>query len=523
MNRLLRTKNIRELQEEAQADYGLRRALNVIDLIAIGVGAIIGAGIFVLTGQAAADYAGPAIVVSFILAGVACAFAGLCYAEFATMIPIAGSAYTYSYATLGEIFAWMIGWDLVIEYSIGSATVAVGWSGYAVAFLNQIGLQIPPTLIAPTGTHLVLLSDELIQALHIPIRAGWYPLLHYSSSLQQAGISPAGLPQAMALFNLPAAIIIGFITVLLVKGIKESAIVNSAIVLLKVGVIIVVIAAGFSFVNAHNWTPFIPPNSGRFGEFGWSGVARGAAVVFFAYIGFDAVSAAAQESRNPQRDMPIGILGSLILCTVLYILVALVITGIVHYSRLNVADPVALAMDATGRPWLAAAVKLGAIAGLTSVILVLLMAQARIIFTMARDGLLPDLFARIHPRFRTPANTSIIIGFLVALVASVVPIKVLGELVSIGTLAAFIVVCMAVLVLRYRHPHVPRPFKTPWVPLVPSLGIACCLYLALSLPIESWARLVVWLIVGLAVYSFYGSKHSRLGQRAQRVDSERKI
>lgn len=510
MDNLWRKKSVKDLQAEARADSGLKKALGAVDLAAIGIGAIIGAGIFVLTGQAAANYAGPAIVFSFVLAAVASALAALCYAEFASMIPIAGSAYTYSYATLGEFVAWFIGWDLLVEYSIGAAAVAVGWSGYAVSFLNQMGIHFPPQLAAPAGTQLVFLSDELIRTMQISAPAGWHQLSSYSEALQRAGISLAHLDQATAVFNLPAFVIVALLTALLVKGIRESAIFNAIIVVVKVAVILAVIGVGITFVNPSNWTPFVPPNSGKFGEFGWSGVVRGAAVVFFAYLGFDAVSTAAQESRNPKRDMPIGILGSLVICTVLYILVALVVTGVVNYSRLNVADPVAVAIDAIGIHWLAVLVKLGAIAGLTSVILVLLLGQPRIIFSMARDGLLPPLFAKVHPRFGTPANTTIISGLAVAVVASLVPIRLLGELVSIGTLAAFAVVCAAVLVLRYREPDLPRPFKTPWVPVVPILGIACCLYLAVSLPFEAWLRLLFWLIIGLVIYFLYGVRHSRL-------------
>jgi len=509
IDKLWRKKSVQELQAEARADSGLKRALGAIDLTAIGIGAIVGAGIFVLTGQAAANYAGPAIVFSFILAAVASALTAICYAEFASMIPIAGSAYTYSYATLGEFFAWIIGWDLLVEYSIGSAAVAVGWSGYAVSFLDQMGIHVPPQLAAPPGTEFVFLSDELIRTMNLSAPEGWRQLSSYSEALQQAGISVANLQQATALFNLPAFIIVALLTALLVKGIRESAIFNAVIVVVKVAVILAVIGVGLAFVNTSNWTPFVPPNSGKFGEFGWSGVVRGAAVVFFAYLGFDAVSTAAQESRNPQRDMPIGILGSLIVCTVLYILVALVITGVVNYSRLNVADPVAVAIDATGIHWLAVLVKLGAIGGLTTVILVLLLGQPRIIFSMAHDGLLPPFFARVHPRFGTPANTTMISGLVVATVASLVDIRLLGELVSIGTLAAFTVVCAAVLVLRYREPDLPRPFKTPWVPWAPLLGVACCLYLALSLPFEAWLRLLFWLVLGLVIYFLYGIRHSR--------------
>ncbi len=509
MKEFWRKKSIQELQQEAGTDVGLKRVLSAWDLVAIGIGAIVGAGIFVLTGQAAANYAGPAIVVSFIFAATACALAGLCYAEFASMIPISGSAYTYAYATLGQLFAWFIGWDLLIEYSIGAAAVAVGWSGYLVSLLNQMGVHIPPQLTAPLGTQLVYLPVELLEKLRIPEPAGWYQLSSYAEALKQAGIVPAHLYTVTALFNLPAFLIVSILTALLVKGIRESTFVNSFIVTLKIVLILVVIGTGIAFINRSNWTPFVPPNSGRFGEFGWSGVMRGAAVVFFAYIGFDAVSTAAQESRNPSRDMPIGILGSLVVCSVLYVLMALVLTGIVPYTRLNVADPVAVAIDAIGIHWLAVLVKLGAIAGLTSVILVLLLGQPRILFSMARDGLLPAFFSRIHPIYGTPANTTLITGGVVAMAAALLPIGLLGQLVSIGTLAAFIVVCSGVLVLRYKQPDLPRSFRTPWVPWVPLGGIACCLYLVLSLPYETWLRLLIWLVIGLGIYFLYGIRHSR--------------
>jgi APA family basic amino acid/polyamine antiporter len=508
LDKLRRRKSIEELRKEAVSDTGFKRALTAIDLIAIGMGAIIGAGIFVLTGQAAANYAGPAIVFSFLLAALACGFAGLCYAEFASMIPISGSAYTYSYATLGEFVAWFIGWDLLIEYSLGAAAVSVGWSGYVVAFLDQVGLSVPAQLTAPPGTKLVFLSNQLIRGAGLSLPAGWHQWDSYAHALQQSGVSLAALPQSVALFNLPACLIVILLTALLVRGIKESAIFNATIVTIKLVVIIAVILVGASSIIPSNWIPFVPPNSGKFGEFGWSGVARGAAVVFFAYIGFDSVSTVAQEARNPQRDMPIGILGSLVVCTILYILVALVITGVVPYPRLNVADPVAVAMDATGVRWLAFVVKLGAIAGLTSVILVLLMGQPRILFSMARDGLLPQFFAKIHPRFHTPARTTILTGSLVAVIASLIPIQILGELVSIGTLAAFTVVCAGILALRYQEPDAPRPFRVPWVPLTPLMGVASCLGLALSLPPEAWARFLIWLILGLIVYFLYGAKHS---------------
>ncbi len=510
---LFRKKSLADLTAEAEADVGLKRTLGPINLISIGVGGIIGAGIFVLTGQAAANYAGPAIILSFILAAIACAFAGLCYAEFASMIPIAGSAYTYSYATMGEFFAWFIGWDLILEYGVCAGTVAVGWSGYACSFLRNFGIHVPPQVMASPGTELVYLPAAVLQKLHISVPEGWYALANYAKDLTKAGIPLDTLHQATALFNLPAALIVLALTALLIRGIKESATFNAIIVTLKVSIVILVIAVGFTYVNSDNWFPLIPPNTGEFGHFGWSGVARGAGVIFFAYIGFDAVSTAAQETVNPKRDMPIGILGSLIICTVLYILVALVVTGVAHFSKLNVPDPIAVAIDIMGVKWLAVLVKLGAIAGLTSVILVFLLGQPRIFFTMSRDGLLPPAFSRVHSKYGTPFMTTLATGIAVAILAALVPMALLGELVSIGTLAAFIIVCAAVLVLRYKHPDIQRPFKTPWVPAVPILGILFCLYLAIGLPPDTWIRLIVWLAIGMTIYFAYGIKHSVLRGR----------
>jgi APA family basic amino acid/polyamine antiporter len=480
---LFTTKSMAVLMEEAGAEGegSLKRALGATNLTLLGIGAIIGAGIFVLTGTAAAQYAGPGVVFSFILSGIACLFAGLCYAEFASMIPIAGSAYTYAYSTLGELLAWIIGWDLILEYLFGAATVAVGWSGYFTALMNDIGLHISPALSnAP-----------------LSVTGGWH--LH-----------PTG-----ALINLPALVLAALMTTLLVIGIKESANFNNIIVFVKVAIVLLVIGFGFAYVNAQNWHPFIPPNTGEWGVFGWSGVIRGAGVIFFAYIGFDAVSTTAQEARNPQRDMPIGILGSLGICTVLYILMALVMTGLAHYTELNVAFPVYAAIEhaGPGLAWLKEIVNIGAILGLASVVLVMLMGQPRIFFSMARDGLLPPVFGKVHPRFKTPYVTTILTGSVAAVVAGLFPIQLLGELVNIGTLLAFAIVCAGVIVLRRTRPDLHRPFRTPFVPVVPLLGIFCCVGLMAGLPKDTWIRLIVWLIIGLGIYFSYGRFHSRLQQR----------
>jgi len=471
-------KSVADIIGSADVEAGprLSRTLGATSITAMGIGAIIGAGIFVLTGTAAAQFAGPSIVLSFILGGVACAFVGLCYSELAAMLPVCGSSYTYTYATLGEIFAWIIGWDLILEYAMGAATVAVGWSGYIVSLLHNVGIVIPPALAAAYGTT-VTLAD---------------------------GSSVTGI------VNLPAVFIIAILTIMLVLGTRESARVNNVMVAVKLTVVVAFIVIGAFFVQPANWHPFIPANTGEFGNFGMSGILRGSAVVFFAFIGFDAVSTAAQEARKPQRDMPIGILGSLVICTILYILVAGVLTGLVPYVQLNVPDPIAKGVDVIGVTWFSILIKIGALTGLTTVILVLLYGQSRIFFTMSEDGLLPSLFSSVHPRLHTPYRSQIMIGTIVAIVAAFTPINVLGEMVSIGTLFAFILVCGAVIYLRRSDAEASRPFRAPGVPVIPILGILFCLLLMVGLPLVTWMRLVVWLVIGMIIYISYGRNHSRL-------------
>ncbi|MGH9375306.1 MAG: amino acid permease [Terriglobia bacterium] len=492
-------------EAEETGEQTLKRALGPVNLVSLGVGAIVGAGIFVLTGEAAAQYAGPAIVLSFVFAGIGCAFAGLCYAEFASLIPIAGSAYTYGYATLGEIFAWIIGWDLILEYAFGAATVASGWSGYTLSLLQDFGLHIPPQVSSAHGEPLVLYEHK------------WQHLAQISGTLTARGINPNSLPHVNAYFDLVAFLVILLVTAVLIIGVKESADLNSAIVMVKVSVVLVFIGVVGVYAFGHpthflaNWVPFIPPNAGQFGKYGWSGIARGAGVIFFAYIGFDAVSTAAQEARNPKRDMPIGILGSLVICTILYILVSGLLTGVVNYRALDVSDPVAVGIDAVpGVVWGSILVKIGAILGLGTVMLVMLLGQSRVFYSMSKDGLLPEWARAIHPRFRTPWVATIVVGIFVAVFAALIPITILGELVSIGTLLAFIIVCAGVWALRVSHPEMPRPFRTPWVPLVPILGILVSAALMLSLPFDTWLRLIIWLVIGMFVYFGYGRRHSRV-------------
>jgi APA family basic amino acid/polyamine antiporter len=487
-SQLFATKSIDKIRAEAAVtgEHSLKRVLGPLDLTTLGIGAVIGTGIFVLTGQAAAAHAGPAIVLSMIVAGFASALAGLCYAEFASTVPIAGSAYTYGYATLGELVAWIIGWDLILEYALGAATVAVGWSGYVVSFLHDVGIQFPASFSAAPGTAVTLADGSIVTAV----------------------------------FNLPALIITVLVTILLVIGIRESASVNSVVVIVKVCVVLLVIVVGAAFVNTANWHPFIPPNTGE-GEFGWSGIFRAAGVIFFAYIGFDAVSVAAQEAKNPQKDMPIGILGSLVVCTILYVAVSAVMVGLVSYTKLGVPAPMAVAIDAAkvsaaGTSWapivnlMPYLVKLGAIAGLSSVMVVMMLAQPRIFYSMANDGLMPAWARQIHPKYRTPHITTILTGVVVGIASGFTPIRILGELVSIGTLLAFVIVSVGVLVLRIKRPELSRPFRTPAVFVVAPLSAIVSAFLMYNLPGETWERLVIWMAIGFVVYFAYGYRHSVL-------------
>jgi APA family basic amino acid/polyamine antiporter len=476
---LFRRKSVTALQAEAETDRSLKRALGALNLTMLGIGAIIGTGIFVLTGTVAAQNAGPAVVLSFVLAGVASIFAALCYSEFASLVPMAGSAYTYGYATLGELIAWIIGWDLILEYALGAVTVAIGWSGYVVSFLKDIGITVPCTLSAARG---------------LPVQC-------------------VDGTTATAIFNLPAVLIIAIVTALLVVGIKESANFNNAIVFVKVAVVLLFIVGAAHAINPANWHPFMPENTGQREHFGWTGVMTGAGIVFFAYIGFDAVSTAAQEAKNPQKDMPVGIIGSLLICTVLYILVSGIATGVMSYKDLDVPDPIAVAADHAGLGWMSSLIKLGAIAGLSSVILVMLLGQSRVFFTMSRDGLLPQFVNKIHPRFQTPYITSIVTGIAVAIVSALLTVREAGSLVSIGTLLAFVIVSIGIMVLRIREPNLPRPFKTPLWWFVAPMGVLSALYLMISLPWPTWRRLIVWFCVGIVIYVIYGVRNSKLASK----------
>ncbi len=498
MSNLWRTKSLTQLLSEAdESEKGLKKTLSSASLVALGIGAIIGAGLFSITGMAAANYAGPGIMISFIIAAIGCAFAGLCYAEFASMIPVAGSAYTYSYATMGEFIAWIIGWDLVLEYAVGAATVASSWSGYLGKFFSNFGVALPEALM--TTPFDVTSTGE------------------------------------MGLINLPAVFIVTIMSLVLIKGTSESAFVNTLIVILKVSIVIVFFVVGFKYVRPENLTPLIPENTGKFGEYGWTGVIRAAAVVFFAYIGFDAVSTAAQETKDPKKSMPIGIMGSLLICTVLYIIFAYVMVGVTHYKTFTAGGggdhlaPVAIAIDAMGEvvngtvvpayPWLNTSIILAILLGYASVILVMLMGQSRVFYSMSKDGLLPKVFSEVHPKFRTPYNSNIFFLVFVSLFAAFIPGRVVGEMTSIGTLFAFILVCAGVLVLRKTQPDAPRAFRTPLVPLIPVLGILVCFGMMAFLPFDTWIRLVCWMMIGLDVYLYRGIRNSILGKHNSTTDN----
>ena len=476
-----RRKSLALLMTEASEDEkGLKRTLSSRALVALGIGAIIGAGLFSLTGIAAADHAGPAVTLSFVLAAVGCAFAGLCYAEFASMIPVAGSAYTYSYATMGEFMAWIIGWDLVLEYALGAATVGVSWSRYLLELLGKFGIHLPPDYIC----------------------SPWETLTLSDGTVLDGGI-----------INLPAIFIVSMLSLLLIRGTKESASMNNFLVVLKVIVVILFIVLGWQYIDTANYTPYIPENTGVKGEYGWSGIAAGAGTVFFAFIGFDAVSTAAQEAKNPQKGMPIGILGSLAVCTVLYVLFAHVMTGLVPYYKFaGDAKPAATAFAVTGYDFLQTGLIVAILAGYTSVILVMLMGQSRVFYSMSNDGLLPKFFSDIHAKFRTPWKTNIFFMIFVSLFAGFVPVSDLGHMVSIGTLLAFSLVCIGVLIMRKKMPDAPRSFRTPLVPFVPLAGVAVCFYLMYSLPSESWYRLIIWMALGVIVYFIYGKNKSKLNK-----------
>jgi len=466
----------------AEANEGgegtLKRTLGPVNLILIGVGLTLGAGLFSITGLAAANHAGPAVTLSFVIAALGCGFAALCYAEFASMIPVAGSAYTYSYATMGELFAWIIGWDLVLEYSVGCATVAISWSQYLTKFLSSMGIYLPAQLT----------------------------LSPFESAKLADGSTVNGI------INIPAALVVVLMTAILIRGTKGSAIVNGIIVFLKVGVVLVFIALGWKYIDPSNYHPYIPENTGTFGHFGWSGVLRGAGLVFFVFIGFDAVAASAQETKNPARDLPIGIIGSLLVCTVLFGLFGHVMTGLANYKEFaNSGAPVAIAIQKTPYAWLSQAIILAMLIGYTSVILIDLMAQSRMFYSISKDGLLPKIFSDIHPKFKTPWKSNLMLCLFIAVFAAFVPINVVGEMTSIGTLLAFLMVCVGILILRKTNPEAKRPFKVPLVPLIPILGILTCVAMMVFLPWETWLRLAVWLLIGLAIYYGYGKKNSKLG------------
>lgn len=480
IDRLFKKKDIATVLSESQANSGLKRNLSANNLIALGIGAIVGTGIFVITGQAAAMYAGPALTISFVISALGCVMAGLCYAEFAAMIPVSGSVYSYSYTTMGEVFAWFIGWILILEYLFACSSVAVGWSGYMLSLLDGWGVAFPAQIAQSTLDHTA---------------EGWV----WTGSI----------------INFPAVFIVAIVSSFLIGGIKQSAFVNNIIVVIKVSVILLFIGFGLSYIDMGNLTPYIPENTGNFGEYGWSGILRGAAVVFYAYLGFDALSTAAGEARNPQKDMPKGILMSLLICSILYIGVTTVLTGIVDYRELNVDAPIALAIDSTGEglAWLSPLIKLGAIAGLSSVILVMMLGQTRIYYSISKDGLLPKVFSKVHDKHGVPRNATVFASIVTGLIAGLFPLHVLSELVSIGTLMAFTIVCISIMVIRKTQPELKRPFKTPLVPFIPVLGAVICIAQMLALPWSTWSRMIIWTVLGFIIYFTYGIKHSKLNKR----------
>lgn len=482
LDRLFKKKDISViLAEPSENKEGLRRSLTATNLITLGIGAIVGTGIFVITGQAASMYAGPALTISFVISALGCVMAGLCYAEFAAMIPVSGGVYSYSYTTMGEVLAWFVGWILVLEYLFACSSVAVGWSGYMLSLLNEWGIHFPEQIAGATFDHLK------------------------DGSWVWTG----------KIINFPAVFIVAIVSAFLIGGIKQSALVNNVIVVIKVGVILLFIGFGLSYIDTSNWVPYIPENTGGYGNFGWTGILRGAAVVFYAYLGFDALSTAAGEARNPQKDMPKGILISLVICAVLYIGVTTVLTGIVNYKDLNVDAPIALAIDRAGEglAWLSPFIKLGAIAGLSSVILVMMLGQSRIYYAISKDGLLPSIFSKVSPKHGVPHNATIFASIVTGLIAGLFPLHVLSELVSIGTLMAFTIVCISIVILRKTQPDLKRPFKTPLVPFVPLLGAAICIVQMVSLPWSTWERMIGWTILGFIIYFTYGIKHSKLNNK----------
>lgn len=480
-DRLFKKKDISAILNEPTVDRGLKRSLSATNLVTLGIGAIVGTGIFVITGQAAAMYAGPALTISFIISALSCVMAGLCYAEFAAMIPVSGGVYSYSYTTMGEILAWFVGWILILEYLFACSSVAVGWSGYMLSLLNEWGVDFPHQISGATFDHL---KDG---------RWVW----------------------TGKIINFPAVFIVAVVSAFLIGGIKQSALVNNVIVVIKVSVILLFIGFGLSYIDTSNWVPYIPENSGGYGNFGWTGILRGAAVVFYAYLGFDALSTAAGEAKNPQKDMPKGILISLIICALLYIAVTTVLTGIVNYKDLNVDAPIALAIDRAGEglAWLSPFIKLGAIAGLSSVILVMMLGQSRIYYSISQDGLLPKVFSKVHPKHGVPHNATIFASIVTGLIAGLFPLHVLSELVSIGTLMAFTIVCISIVILRKTQPDLKRPFKTPFVPFIPLLGAAICIVQMVSLPWSTWERMIGWTVLGFIIYFTYGIKHSKLNKK----------